>query len=170
MVQFTIGKVLFSNRYQKIILSLYIPCHYEHHPGFCLLLPYTARHIYGYLTADSGPVCISECNRRLQVSERICWVGCVPVACHLLCNFMGRELHGMGAKVVSFHVLWWQVFGCTTETPRIFWGFLNKLKARVQGKVHLLNNVHYSVFVHICYCHVKLAYGPVHHGYIKRHI
>ncbi len=42
---------------KKIILSLYIPCHYEHHPGFCLLLPYIARHIYECLTADSGPVC-----------------------------------------------------------------------------------------------------------------
>ena len=68
--------------------------------------------------------------------------GCVQVAFHLLCNYMPRELPGMGGvpekhglpfpafclpfqppKASHAHspVLWWQVLGCTTKTPsRIF--------------------------------------------------
>ncbi len=90
-------------------------------------------------------------------------IGCVPVACHLLCSYMPRELPGRGTKGagiprdlpgrlslplpplsfafyhLSYHslpstspfptpkpsheqslVLWWQILGCETETPRIF--------------------------------------------------
>ena len=63
---------MYINWLSEKILSLYIPCHYEYHSGFCLLLPYIARHIYGYLTADSKPVCIFS------------------RACHSVCNTFHR--------------------------------------------------------------------------------
>ena len=73
--------------YQKIILSLYIPCHYEHHPGFCLLLPYIARHIYGYLTADSEPVCISMQNLTKLIQTSVSCVNIVLFKGKVWANF-----------------------------------------------------------------------------------
>ncbi len=36
--------------------------------------------------------------------------GCVPVACHLLCN----------NSLIHFPVLWWHILDCATTTPMIF--------------------------------------------------
>ncbi len=46
----------------------------------------------------------------------------VPVACHVLCNYMPMELPGKGTKqpATSFCAICWQSLGCAPETPIMF--------------------------------------------------
>ncbi len=121
--------------------------------GFLLLL---TPHMHAYLnnsTKSEGYLCgkitlfVNPEEGEFLATHIICQRlrrckknGCVPVACHRLCNYIPREQHGKGTKrsgcpklfcLLSLHfllpkrliqspLLWWQVLYCATDIPRIF--------------------------------------------------
>ncbi len=52
-------------------------------------------------------------------------IGCVPMACHLLCNSIPRPMLHKSVYEVLLDCIWWQVLGGTTETPMIFVSLLH---------------------------------------------